>query len=159
MFPGQALQTPHLCQRAKSMKRQWHRLCSRPGCSNHVRQGQSTAGRKNEERPISADVPLPTTLASVVPEMSAHPSSVSLGLSLEKRRMRRAGWITTLSHTEFPSIYHTVSKRRYLSRIRCSKTKPTCPKTNVRFEVVWICIRAGFSGEGEVTGIIPYLGP
>lgn len=133
-------------------------LKTKSGCSNHASQGQSTAGRRNGEKPITVDI-LPTMLASVTPGKSAYPSNVSLGLSLEKRRMRTEGWITHLSHNEFHSIYHAVSKRHYLSWIRCSKTRRTCPKTNVRFEVVWICTRAGFSGEEEVSGIIPHLGP
>lgn len=171
-FLGQTLHTPHLWQREKLKKRQQRLFCASSSWAAATPWFKAQLrGGKARDRLLQTSYSIQSLLAS--PQKRVH---LQAGLiwdwsfdplqrknhwsarSCEKKRMRRAGWKTRLSLPKFPTIYHGISKKHYLSWIKCSKTRPTCLKPKVRFEVVWIYTRAWFSGERQVTGIIPRLG-
>ena len=171
-FMGQALHTLHLQQRRKRKKRWQHLFYASPSqAAATACLGAQLRGGKARDQSLQTPFSIPNPLVS--PQKWVYLlSALSWGSDFnppqtkdhcsvrrcEKKRVRRAGWITPWSLPKFPTIYHSCSTRLRLCRIRCFKTRSTCLKLKVSFEVVWIYTRAWFSGQREVTEIIPHLG-
>lgn len=104
-------------------------------------------------------------------ETSATPNSVNLGQSIwssteeglliceELWEEKGEGSMldNTFKSAWTPPYLSQYFQRPCMGRGRCSQTRSTCLRPKVRFEVVWMCTRAWFSGEKEVMGIIPRL--